>query len=225
VPAKPGVGTTIRAHGRPAITYPPGIAPLPREAQQNAVREPRPRSSDFVRSAGLAAAFALIVGACGSAGSAGWTYAPEPSPTAAPSAAPASGAPSAAATPAASGSAGASASAGSSAAVPSASSSAPSGNGTGAATTVQISALNIAFDTTTIQAPAGQPFSIDFDNQDSGIPHNIDIKDPSGNSVFKGNIVTGPTKTTYQVPGLTKGTAYTFNCDVHPNMTGTVVVQ
>jgi len=90
---------------------------------------------------------------------------------------------------------------------------------------VRVAALNIAFDTQTIQAPGGQAFVIEFDNQDQGIPHNIAIRDPSGAEVFKGNIITGPEKATYQVPALTKGTAYTFICDVHPNMTGNVTVQ
>ena len=75
-----------------------------------------------------------------------------------------------------------------------------------------------------IQAAAGQAFAIEFDNQDQGILHNIDIKDASGTSVFKGDLVTGPAKTTYQVPLLAAG-SYMFQCDVHPTMTGTVVVK
>jgi plastocyanin len=42
--------------------------------------------------------------------------------------------------------------------------------------------------------------------------------------VFKGQIITGPAKTSYQVPALTAGN-YTFLCDVHPEMTGTLTVQ
>ncbi len=41
--------------------------------------------------------------------------------------------------------------------------------------------------------------------------------------VFKGDIITGPAKTTYNVPALAAG-AYTFVCSVHPNMTGTLKV-
>ncbi len=85
-------------------------------------------------------------------------------------------------------------------------------------------AQNIAFDTPDIQAPAGQAFVIAFDNQDSGIPHNIDIQDATGASVFKGEIVTGPIQATYQVPALAAGT-YPFICDVHPNMKGTLTVK
>jgi plastocyanin len=41
--------------------------------------------------------------------------------------------------------------------------------------------------------------------------------------VFKGDVVTGPVTTDYQVGPLGAG-AYTFVCSVHPNMTGTLTV-
>jgi plastocyanin/mono/diheme cytochrome c family protein len=92
------------------------------------------------------------------------------------------------------------------------------------AVTVDITAQNIAFSPTDVTVPAGQAFSIAFDNEDPGIPHNIEIKDATGATVFKGDIVTGVTKTTYAVPALTAGT-YPFQCSVHPNMTGTITVK
>jgi mono/diheme cytochrome c family protein/plastocyanin len=101
---------------------------------------------------------------------------------------------------------------------------APSASGGAVATTLQIAALNIQYDKTDLEAPANAAFAIDFDNQDAGIPHNVAIKDASGADVFKGEIVTGPTKTTYQVPALAAGT-YTFYCSVHPNMTGTLTIK
>ncbi len=39
--------------------------------------------------------------------------------------------------------------------------------------------------------------------------------------MFIGEIVTGPTEITYDVPPLPAG-AYGFICSVHPNMTGTL---
>ena len=187
-----------------------------REALET-VRAARPRSSDLARASAIVAALgavALAFGACAGT-SAGWTYAPQPSVTA-PVAPSGSAAP-----PASAAASGAPAPAGS----PSGSDGSGQSGGTPGETTVQVKAQNIAFDTQQIQAPAGQPFIIEFDNQDQGTPHNIAIRDASGADVFKGTIVTGPQKTTYQVPALTAGTPYTFLCEVHPNMTGTVVVQ
>ena len=99
---------------------------------------------------------------------------------------------------------------------PSAGASAPAGSG------LAIAAKDLAFDKTTLTAEADTAFQIDFDNQDSA-PHNIAIKDASGAQKFKGDIVTG-TKVTYNVAALPAG-AYTFWCEVHPTMTGTLTVQ
>ena len=55
------------------------------------------------------------------------------------------------------------------------------------------------------------------------MPHNVNVKDSSGASKFKGDIVTGPKEVDYQVSALSAGD-YTFVCDVHPNMTGTLKV-
>ena len=108
---------------------------------------------------------------------------------------------------------GASAAQGSKAPVPADS---PSGD------SVAIVAKDIAFVTPAVSVKAGQAFAIDFDNQD-GAPHNIAISDASGAKVFKGDIVSS-TKVTYQVPALAAGT-YTFICEVHPDMKGTLTVQ
>jgi plastocyanin len=98
----------------------------------------------------------------------------------------------------------------------------PSGASTG--TTLHIGAQNIQFDTDHLTAPAGQGWVLEFANNDPGVPHNVEILDATGASVFKGTIVTGPTKVSYQVPPLAAGT-YRFLCDVHPTMTGTLTVQ
>ena len=142
-------------------------------------------------------AAALTAAACSADTAPGWTYA---APTEAPSAAPSSDA---SAAPSASGS-----------------SAAPSASGAGGA--VQISALNIAFEQTSATAPADAPFTIHFNNKEA-VPHNVDVKDSSGASKFKGDIVTGPKEVDYQVPALAAGD-YTFVCDVHANMTGTLKV-
>lgn len=159
------------------------------------------------------AAVALAAAACSSSTAPGWTYAPPtPSPSAAPSTG-ASAAPSGGASAAPSGGASAAPSDGGASA-------APSGGAGG--TVVQVSALNIAFEQTALTAPADVPFTIHFNNKEA-VPHNVDIKDGSGASAFKGDVVTGPIEVDYQVPALTAGD-YTFVCDVHPNMTGTLKV-
>lgn len=90
--------------------------------------------------------------------------------------------------------------------------------------TLHISALNLAFDTDHLQAPAGEAFVLEFDNNDPGIPHNVDITDLNGASVFRGQIINGPSTATYEVPALAAGD-YRFACDVHPDMTGTLTVR
>ncbi|HEX8938720.1 MAG TPA: cupredoxin domain-containing protein [Candidatus Limnocylindrales bacterium] len=87
-----------------------------------------------------------------------------------------------------------------------------------------ITAQNIAFDPTSATAPANAAFTLTFDNKDQGVPHNIEIKSASGTSAFKGDLVTGPATAAYHVPALPAG-SYTFVCDVHPNMTGTLTVK
>ena len=101
---------------------------------------------------------------------------------------------------------------------------APAASGAAEGPVVELAAQNIAFSTGDLQAPAGQPFTIHFKNDDTSVPHDVEIKDGSGNVAFKGDIITGPSDTNYSVPALTAGT-YTFQCTVHPNMTGTLTVQ
>lgn len=86
------------------------------------------------------------------------------------------------------------------------------------------------FDETELSAPADTPFTIHFDNQDAGIPHNVAIFEgtsatgaplwaPPGNA-----LLTGPDTDDYHVAALPAGT-YTFACLVHlTTMTGTLTV-
>jgi plastocyanin len=181
-------------------------------------RRPRPRARPL-RPMAAAAALALIVAACSSAagGAPSFTYAPVQSASTMPgmdmsppaSAAPPASAPATSTAPAGS---------------EPASAAPPPGGPVANGATVHIAAQNIEFDTNHLDAPAGQAFTLEFDNNDPGIPHNVEIKDASGASRFKGQIVTGPMKVSYQIPALEAGT-YMFICDVHPNMTGTLTVQ
>lgn len=85
---------------------------------------------------------------------------------------------------------------------------------------VRISARNIAFLESAVDAPAGRPFTIAFDNREN-VPHNVAIRDDAGSELFTGEIFNGPAVRVYEVPALPAG-VYTFACSVHPNMTGTL---
>ena len=89
---------------------------------------------------------------------------------------------------------------------------------------VTVTAQNIAFTTTAVTAPADAPFTLTFDNEDAGIPHDVQIKDSSGTVVAKTEVFPGVAKRDYPVPALAAGT-YPFACSVHPNMTGTLTTQ
>jgi mono/diheme cytochrome c family protein/plastocyanin len=92
------------------------------------------------------------------------------------------------------------------------------------ATHVKVTAQNIAFTTPDITAPAGKAFVIDFDNEDAGTPHNIQIKDSSGAVKFTGATFNGVATQPYDVPALDPG-SYPFQCTVHQSMTGTLTVK
>jgi plastocyanin len=82
-------------------------------------------------------------------------------------------------------------------------------------------AENVDWVETSLNAPAGTPFTMALDNRDSGVPHDVAIKDAAGTEIFRGELVTGPAVVVYDVPALPAG-QYTFVCTVHPNMTGTL---
>ncbi|MGH2512100.1 MAG: cytochrome c oxidase subunit II, partial [Candidatus Limnocylindrales bacterium] len=98
------------------------------------------------------------------------------------------------------------------------------GSGAPAATTLDLTAHNVAYDKASLDAPANQPFVIKFTNDDPGVSHNVQIADGTGQVVFKGEIFAGPGDRQYPVPALAPGT-YTFSCSVHPTMTGTLTVK
>ena len=97
----------------------------------------------------------------------------------------------------------------------------PGGEGGG----VTVVAQNIAFDTSTIRLEP-VPTMITFENRDAGVQHDIAIYSDSSlaDELFDGELVTGPATVDYAVPALPPGEHY-FQCNVHPNMNGSVVVS
>jgi plastocyanin len=90
---------------------------------------------------------------------------------------------------------------------------------------IRISADGLAFSTDHLSAPADEPFQIAFDNQERPL-HNVAIyRDASASDrIFGKEPFSGPAVQTYDVPALETGT-YFFRCDVHPEMTGELVVE
>ena len=95
----------------------------------------------------------------------------------------------------------------------------------GTSSAAVIVARDLAFAAPEITVPAGKAFELTFDNQD-GAPHNVAIYTDSSAStkVSVGEIFSGPGQRTQSVPALAAGT-YFFRCDVHQNMTGTIVAR
>jgi plastocyanin len=83
-------------------------------------------------------------------------------------------------------------------------------------TALQIVADDNKFDKDCMAVPPEQAFTIELDNKDLGIPHNVSIYDTAnGNeTLYKGDITYGPSKITYTVPAQAEGT-YEFICDPH----------
>jgi plastocyanin len=101
------------------------------------------------------------------------------------------------------------------------------GNGGGTATVtdgaVEITAADLAFDATTIEATAGEDFTITLVNDDSA-PHNISIySEEGGDEIVLGDTAEAGESVTVDVSALEPGTYY-FQCDIHPDMNGSLVV-
>jgi plastocyanin len=105
----------------------------------------------------------------------------------------------------------------------------PTGTSTGSAgaVTIDISAKNTAFDTNKITVQAGAQVTINFTNDDAGVPHNIAFytDKTASTPIYVGKTIQGVATTTYTFTAPTTPGTYFFRCDVHPSiMTGDFIV-
>ncbi len=94
-------------------------------------------------------------------------------------------------------------------------------------TSLSLIAHNISWDQYCLAVPGNAPFTVNINNQDSGIEHNFSIYDSffQKQTFFTSLKITGPTTESLDVQGLPPGRYY-FQCDVHgPAMSGAFVVQ
>ncbi len=94
-------------------------------------------------------------------------------------------------------------------------------------TEINLTAEKIAFDTDTITVPAEANVTVHFTNRDDGVPHNLAIYDSNlrSESIFVGEIITGPDETNYTFTAPSDPGTYYFQCDVHPFMNGDFIVE
>ncbi len=95
------------------------------------------------------------------------------------------------------------------------------------AITINLTAQNLAFSTNTITVPAGSQVTIIFNNNDSGVRHNVAVYTDSNATtlILRGTPITGPGTTRYSFIAPTEPGTYFFRCDFHPGqMFGDFVV-
>jgi plastocyanin len=98
----------------------------------------------------------------------------------------------------------------------------------GAPQAVTLEATGLKFAETRLTLRAGATVRMTFENRDRGIEHNFVLfpgPTPSGQPLFRGDLVNGPGRTVYTFNAPTRPGTYFFHCEIHPTqMTGTVTV-
>lgn len=84
----------------------------------------------------------------------------------------------------------------------------------------------VKFDAAEIRVPAGQPARLRLDNEDAGIFHNIAVYRTAAATdlIARGELFNGPRTRDYVFAPIAAGSYY-FQCDLHPAMNGTFLVQ
>ena len=85
-------------------------------------------------------------------------------------------------------------------------------------------ARNIAFEPPVLAVPASEAFVLALRNEDSGIPHTLQVSDPNGGAIATTDVITGPGEAEVDVPALEPG-SYTLVCTIPPTMTATLTAE
>ena len=96
--------------------------------------------------------------------------------------------------------------------------------GTAPASSFNVVAKDTRFDTDTLVVVAGSEVVISLDNQDGAL-HNVAVyTEEGGDSVFRGELFTGPETREYRLQAPQAGVYY-FRCDAHPEMEGVFIAR
>ena len=100
----------------------------------------------------------------------------------------------------------------------------PAPSGAAAGPSIPLVAKGVKFDQADLSAPAAG-FTIHYDNEDAGTPHDFVVLDSNGTKVYGSPTVTGVKTQDFPVPPIPAGT-YKFECSIHPTlMFGTLTIQ
>jgi plastocyanin len=94
--------------------------------------------------------------------------------------------------------------------------------------TVDLVAKDFSFNIRTTAVPAGAAVRINFDNQDTSVPHYFVLyEDESATKkIFVGELITGPRTTVYGFTAQSAPGTYHFQCDPHASfMRGDFIVK
>ena len=78
---------------------------------------------------------------------------------------------------------------------------------------LRLTAKDVKYEPTTLQAPAVEPFTIFFSNEDEGVEHNLHVEGIDGATT---EIEAGPNEQLLVLHDVAPGT-YQYMCDVHPD--------
>jgi plastocyanin len=88
---------------------------------------------------------------------------------------------------------------------------------------LSVVAHNSKFDVSELRVPAGAAFVVLLRNEDREV-HNFELRDETGNSIFRGELFAGPAERLELLPAVEPGT-YQFLCTAHPYMKGTLLAD